>query len=238
MLLFKRLSAIILALLLAAPLLAQSADPSVEVVLSTNQAQKGETIYADVLIHNGQSVHGADVGITTDECLRVIERQPGNYLPSTGEEGGFSPLAELSDHATRFAVAIIDRSRIASGDGVFYRVKLEVICEVATPEVKVTFAQLVSPVDPNDAGGDLRSFKPENGNLSAVSDTLTVQPGAIVAEAVAVPTLIPLADAVAAAATPAISQNTILIAALVVMALCVVGIVALLLVYRRQRVAR
>lgn len=232
--LYRRYLVILFVLLVAMPLLAQSANPSVEVVLSTDQAQAGDTIYADVVIHNAKNIVGADIGITTDDCLRVVERQPGNYLPTTGEEGGFSPFSELSDHATRFAASITDHARLANGDGVFYRVKLDVTCDNATPEVRVTFAQLAAVADPNSDSPDMLGYTQENGNLNIVNHGLNVQPGAVVAEAAAVPTLVPLADVTAPAVVPAISQNTILIAALAVIALCAVGIVGLLFVYRRQ----
>lgn len=235
MALLKRFFVVILALLPALPLLAQSANPSVEVVLSTDQAQAGDTIYADVVIHNGHNIGGADVGITTDDCLRVVERQAGNYLPTTAEDGGFSPFAELSDHATRFAASIIDRTRIVNGDGTFYRVKMEVTCNDATPEVKVTFAQLASFVAPDTTSNELIGYKLEQGNLSAVHDTVTVRQGAVVSTPALVPTLVPLADVTAPAATPAISQNTLLIVALAVLVVAVVGIIALLFVFRRQR---
>lgn len=227
----KRYLVILFVLLMAARLLAQSADPSVEVVLSTDEAQAGDTIYADVVIHNAKNIVGADVGITTDDCLRVIERQPGNYLPVTDEEGGFSPFSELSDHATRFAASITDHARLANGDGVFYRVKMEVTCDNATPEVRVTFAQLAAVADPNSDSPDMFGYSQENGNLSIVGDTVRVQPGAVVAVPVAVPTLVPLAQVTA----PAINQNLILLAVLAVLVIAVVGIIVMLLVFRRHR---
>lgn len=231
MALFRRLFGILLVLLIATPLFAQSAGPSVEIVLSTDQAQKGDTVYADVVIHDGYAVAGADVGIITDDCLRVVERQPGNFLPSTAEEGGFSPFSELTDHTTRFSASIIDRARIVSGDGTFYRVKMEVTCDVATPEVKVTFAQLAALAKPDTESNDLVGYTLEHGNLAVTSDAIKVAQGAVVSTPVPVQALPPLASV----AVPATNQNSILFVALAVMGLALVGLIALLIVYQRRQ---
>ncbi len=234
MCLLIRLFIIISALFWATPLLAQSSNPTVEVVLSTDQAQKGDTIYADVIIRNGHAIGGADVGITVGDCLRVIERLPGNYLPSTSEEGGFSPFSELTENSTRLAASVTSRARIASGDGTFYRVAMEVTCEQATPEVKVTFAEFAALAKPDTDSTELVDFSLENGKLSVVSDTVSIQPGAVVATAAPIQAVVPLTTETA----PAINQNTILIAALGVMGLAVVGLVVLLIVYGRNRGSR
>jgi hypothetical protein len=178
---FKHFLLLILSLLPVLPLLAQDAAPSIEVVLSTSQAQRGDTVYADVNIRNGQSVAGADVGISTDECLRVAERQPGNYLPATGENGGFSVFEELNEHDTRLAASVTDRTRVANGDGTFYRVAMEVICDEATPQVTISFAQLAALANPDSGNNDLLGFSVEQGNLPVVNTSLLVQPGAIAA---------------------------------------------------------
>jgi hypothetical protein len=169
-----------LLLLPVMPLAAQNATPKVEIVLSSDQAQQGDTIYADVVIRNGQAVAGADIGISTDSCLQVIEREPGNYLPSTGENGGFSPAAELSDSGTRFAASVTNRSRIANGDGTFFRATLKVTCDTGTPTVRVTFAQLAALADPNSVSNELLGYSLEQGNLSVVNGNLTVHQGAVV----------------------------------------------------------
>jgi hypothetical protein len=225
--LFRNLFFSILLLLSALRLVAQSVSPSVEVVLSTDQAQDGDTIYADVVIHDGQALAGADIGITTGECLRVVERQPGNYLPSTSENGGFSPFEELTENSTRFAVAVTDRTRIASGDGTFYRVAMEVTCEDATPEVSVTFAELAALAHPDTDSNELLGFSLEQGSISVVSDSLTVRQGAVVSTPPPIEALAPPAGAT--------NQNLILGGALAVMGVSVVGMVILLVVYQQRR---
>lgn len=219
---------LILAVLIAAVVgRAQSSGPTVEIVLSSDQAQQGDTINADVVIRDGHAVAGADIGISVDTCLRVVGREPGNYLPSTSETGGFSPFAEQTDSGTRFAASIIDRARIANGDGTFYRAILEVTCATATPVVSVSYAQIAELADPASGSNDLRGYSLERGSLSVISAHLTVQPGAVVA------TPAPIAGGSPVAAAP--EQTPILIAALAVMAFSVVGLVILLLVYQRQR---
>lgn len=224
-LLFSLLS--LLSVLSSAALVAQESAPSVEVVLSTDQAQDGDTIYADIVIRDGQSVAGADIGITTGECLRVVERQPGNYLPSTSENGGFSPFEELTETGTRFAVAVTDRARIASGDGTFYRVAMEVICDDAEPEVNVTFAELAALAHPETDSNEILGFSLEQGSISAVSDSLIIRDGAVVSTPPPIEALAP-----PAAIT---NQNLILGGALAVMGLSVVGMVILLVVYQQRR---
>src|SRR5258706_9616206 len=128
--------------------LAQS-NPTVEIVLVQPTAQQGGTVAADVYIRNAVNLGGADIGITVDgQCLLIVDRQPGSFLPTTADKGGFSPFAELHDHDTRFAAAVIDRSKIANGDGIFFTVQLKATCTKGTAQVKVTFAQLSSYKDP------------------------------------------------------------------------------------------
>lgn len=228
----RRSLVVLIVLLLSAPLFAQGSNPFVEVILSTDQAQKGDTVYADVVIRNGHAVGAADIGITVGDCLRVVERLPGNYLPAADENVAYSPFQELTDSGTRFAVAVFDRTRIVNGDGTFYRAVMEVTCDQAVPEVKVTYADVITVVEPDSESNDIIEYSLQDGSVTAGSDVLTVQPGAAVA------TPAPMINVSTPAIASSLSANTILIAALVVMALCVVGIVALLLVYRRQRVAR
>jgi hypothetical protein len=214
-------------LLSALPLGAQSASPSVEIVLSTDEAQDGDTIYADVVIHDGQALAGADIGITTGACLRVVDRQPGNYLPSTSENGGFSPFEALTENSTRFAVAVTDRARIASGDGTFYRVAMEVTCDDAEPEVSVTFAELAALAQPGTDSNELLGFSLEQGSISVVSDSLTVRQGAVVSTPPPIQAIAPVATST--------DQNLILGGALAVMGVSFVGMVILLVVYQQRR---
>ncbi|HRL12241.1 MAG TPA: hypothetical protein PKX07_10220, partial [Aggregatilineales bacterium] len=81
--LIKRVVVSVLIVLLTLPAVAQTVNPLVEVVLSTDQAQQGDTVYADVVIRNGHAIVGADIGIATDSCLQFTERQSGAYLPAT-----------------------------------------------------------------------------------------------------------------------------------------------------------
>jgi hypothetical protein len=166
-------------LLTAIPLVAQDSNPVVEIVLSTEEAQLGDTVYADVVIRNGKAIAGADVGIATDSCLRVVERQPGNYLPFSSENGGFSPFEELTESGTRFAASIIDRTRIANGDGVFFRATLEVICEEATSIVTISFAEIAALADPSSASNELLGYSLQQGNITVVTDSLVARQGAV-----------------------------------------------------------
>jgi hypothetical protein len=222
-----RLAFCLLLLLWAVPTAAQTVNPLVEVVLSSDQAQQGDTVYADVVIRNGQAVAGADIGIAVDSCLRVVDRQPGSYLPSTSETGGFSPFAELTDSGTRFAASITDRARVANGDGPFYRATLRVTCEEANPQVFITFAEIAALADPKGTSNDLLGYNLERGNLSIVNDALAIQPGAVAA------TPVPIQGY--AVPPPETSNSLLLWIALGMVALSIAGLIILLLVYRRQQ---
>lgn len=220
----------LLFLLPVMPLIAQDSKPTVEIVLSTDQAQQGDTIYADVVIRNGQAIAGADIGISTDSCLQVVERQPGNYLSSTGEGGGFSPLAELSDSGTRFAASVTNRSRIANGDGTFFRAALKVTCEAGTPMVRVTFAQLAALANPNSDSNELLGYSLEQGNLNVINDSLTVRQGAVVL------TPAPIGSITSPAATAATTDAKLpLYLAIALVAFSGIGMIVLLIIYRKQR---
>ncbi|MBK9745792.1 MAG: hypothetical protein IPO91_03345 [Chloroflexi bacterium] len=220
----------LLLLWLALPAVAQTTNPIVEVVLSTDQAQQGDTVYADVVIRNGQAVAGADIGITADTCLRITDRQLGAYLPATGEMGGFSPFAEQTDTSTRFAASVTDRARVANGDGTFYRAVMTVTCDQADPQVYVTFAEVASLAAPGSASNELLGYSLERGNLSIVNDALAVQPGAVAA------TPVPIQ----AYAVPALQSrdNLLMIVALGMVGVAVVGLLILMIVYRRRSLKR
>jgi hypothetical protein len=225
-LLLKHFFVIVLFLLTAIPLLAQDNNPVVEIVLSTEQAQLGDTIYADVFIRNGEAIAGADIGIATDSCLRVVERQPGNYLPSSSENGGFSPFEELSDSGTRFAASIIDRTRIANGDGVFFRAALEVICEEATSVVVISFAELAALSDPDSASNELLGYSLQQGNITVVTDSLVVRQGAVVSTP----------QAIRSISSPANSPDTnIFYLAVALLAFSGIGLMVLFMVFLRRK---
>lgn len=223
---FKHFFLFILTLLFVLPVLAESPNPGIEIVLSTAQAQRGDRVYADVNIRNGKAVAGADIGISTDDCLRVVERQPGNYLPATGENGGFSAFEELDEHSTRLSVAVTTRVRIASGDGTFFRVAMDVICDDAVAQITVSFAQLAALADPDSNSNNLSGFSIEQGNLRIASTSLNIQPGAIASTAVPIPPL----------ASPGRTESTppLLFAALGLMFISSMGLLVLFAYYRRQ----
>ena len=152
--------------------------PLVEVEFSTAEVSNDQTIYADVYIRHVDALAGADIGISVnDTCLKIINRHDGNLLPSTFENGGLTPLDELSETETRFAVSIVDLSRIANDDGVFYRVELESTCDEGVGTLDVTFATLVSlenPDDPDDAS--LISYTLESGTLDIQVSTVSISP--------------------------------------------------------------
>jgi hypothetical protein len=224
--LIKKVVVSLLMVLLTLPAVAQTVNPLVEVVLSTDEAQQGDMVYADVVIRNGHAIVGADIGIATDSCLQITERQLGAYLPATGETGGFSPFAELTDTSTRFAASITDRARAASGDGVFYRAVMTVTCEQADLQVVVTFAEIAALAEPESASNELLGYSLESGNLSIVNAALAVQPGAVAATPVPIQTY--------AIPVTASQDRVLLISALSAVGLGLTGLIVLIMLYRRQ----
>jgi hypothetical protein len=180
----------IVSILALLTVLFQQSSPTVEVILSTEQAKQGDVIYADVIIRNGTAIAGADIGITTDgTCLRITDRQPGDYLPVASENGGFIVFQELSDSGTRMAVTITDRTKIGTGDGLFYRAEMQVACNEGTSSVDVSFAELAALKDPTGSSDELIGYTLDSKTLATTSDTLSASPNAVAA------TPIPLEDA-------------------------------------------
>ena len=227
----------------ATGVLAQS-SPTVEIILSQATAQPCDIITADVMVRNAVNIGGTDVGITVDECLKIVERQSGDFLPTKAEDGGFSPFSELNEHDTRLAAAIIDRTKLANGDGVFFRVQLEVLCEVGEAPLSVSFAEFSAYVDPTAAEIELTGYTLGAGSVNTVDAQLTIAPAAQVTE---VPT-----DVVSATATPTVSTDatpvpitetqapqsnqTLLIIVIVLVMVTLIGLILFALArYRRRR---
>lgn len=188
--------------LMASAVVAQN-NPTVEIVLSQPTAHLGEMITADIVVRDAVNVGGLDIGITTDDqCLRIVDRQPGSYLPTESEQGAFSALSEMSDHATRFAAALVDRTKYVSGDGVFYQVQLEVTCETGTAALNFTYAQVSSYVDPSAEIIDVISYDLSKNTLNPINAQLTVSGQAATAEIQSTPDSVETVTAVELTAEP------------------------------------
>lgn len=212
-------------------------NPTVEIVLDRRTAQQGERVNADIYIRNGVNIGGADIGITVDEqCLRIADRQVGAYIPSSGEAGGFSPFSELNEHDTRFAAAITDRTKVGNGDGVFYRVALDVTCEEGIAPLTVVFGQIAGYADPNAESVELVRYEMETGNVNVINTQLVIgaaEQAQATATAIA-PTATPTPEAAPITAQPADNTNTLLIAALSLVCVSSFGLLILFLLWRRR----
>ena len=222
--------------------LAQPPNPTVEIVLDQPTAQMGQTVTAEVYVRGAVNIVGADIGITVDPtCLRVIDRQTGELLPSEAP-GGLSAFSELNDHDTRLQASTIRRAVIANGDGVFFRSKLEVTCETGIAPLNVSFVELSGIEDLTAQNAKFVVYRLDRGNVTTINAQLAIGPAGSVT---AIPTQT-LEATVTAPSTPEIapvapvvtstSQNqTLLIIALSVMALSVIGLLILFVVARRRR---
>lgn len=234
---------LLLTCLMAGTALAQE-NPSVDVVLSQDNAQQGDVVDAAIYVRNGVNVGGVDVGIAVDKtCLRITERQPGDYLPTSDEEGAFSAFAELNEHDTRLASALTDRTKYVNGDGIFYSVPLEVTCEQGTASVDVTYAQVSSYVDPSAEIIEVVSYDLEDGTLSATGAQLQIGDGSSSEVTVAPPEQATVAaDSTVEATQPAPTQpaedtqnNALWLGALLLVIVGLVGLVGLFFFTRRSR---
>lgn len=157
--------------------LAQGGNPTVEIVLSQPTAQMGQTVTAEVYVRGAVNIAGTDVGITVDPtCLRIVDRQTGEFLPIEAEQGGFSAFSELHDHDTRLAASLLKRSRIANGDGVFFRVTLQVICESGTAPLNVVFAELTGIEDLTVENANFLVYKLDTSNVNVINTQLAIGP--------------------------------------------------------------
>lgn len=214
---FIKLIIILLCLIPTAALLAQS-NPTVEIVLDQTTAQQGDIVTAAVYIRNATNIGGADIGVTLDNaCLKIIERLPGEFIPSTSETGGFSPFSELNDHDTRFAAAITDRSKLGSGEGVFLRLRMQVTCEQGVAALTVNFAELSAYKDPSATEVELISYTMDTNTVTTIDTQLVIGPdGSITAVAPTTPQTSITATAPAGAETtaaPATSATAVVPAA-------------------------
>jgi hypothetical protein len=173
---FVKLILLLLCLAPTAAILAQS-NPTVEIILDQATAQQGDVVTAEVYVRNATNIGGADIGVTMDnQCLKILERLPGEFLPSTSEGGGFSPYSELNDHDTRFALAITDRSKLGNGGGVFMRLRLQVTCEQAVAALNVSFAELSAYKDPAATEVELIPYTMDTNTVITIGTQLLIGP--------------------------------------------------------------
>jgi hypothetical protein len=239
----KMLTASVLLLLsaLAASIVSAQSAPTIEVILSQPSAARGDVVGAEVVIRGGDQIGGIDIGIAVDEtCLRIIDRQPGGYLPTTEGAGASSPFAVLNEHDTRYAAALTDRTKHVSGDGVFYRVSLEVICDLGEAPLTVTYAKVSSYIDPDAEIIDIVSFDLAEGTLSVIGTTLSVIPAS---EVTVVPTLTSIPTQIAtraiaeptAAVTPDTTLNNTLVLLVMVLGSLVLALLATVFILLRRK---
>jgi len=175
----KKITRLLLPLILLTTTITAKAqsNPTVEIVLTQPTAQQGDTVSIDVYVRHAINLGGADIGITVDApCLTILDREPGTLLPSTADTGGYSPFAELHAHDTRFAAVVTDRSKIVSGDGIFFRVRAKVTCAKGIAPLTVSFAQLASYKDPTAKDIQLISYKMATNSVMLINAQLAIGP--------------------------------------------------------------
>lgn len=154
---------------------AQQPNPTVEIILDQPTAQMGQTVTAQVYVRGAVNMAGSDVGISVDPaCLTVIDRQLGEFLPTEADKGGYSAFSELNAHDTRLAASLIRRSHIANGDGVFFRVRLQVTCETGVAPVTVSFVELTQIEDLEAENATFLVYKMDKGNINTVNTQLVI----------------------------------------------------------------
>ncbi|PJF22682.1 MAG: hypothetical protein CUN56_04765 [Phototrophicales bacterium] len=133
------------ALVTAQSISEDDAEALVELVLDRITATEDSLVNVDVYAQ-GAHVAGADVALEVDTaCLRIERLLPGEYLPTTVEQGGYSPYEEQTEYTARLAANVTDTSKITSSRGRFFRVQIRVICEAsAQANITITRAELVN----------------------------------------------------------------------------------------------
>lgn len=222
---------------------AQQSNPTVEIVLDQSAAQRGQLITAEVYVRNAVNIIGTDIGITVDPtCLRIIERQTGEFLPIEESKGGMSAFSELHDHDTRLAAALIRRSHIPDGDGVFFRVTLEVVCENGSAPVNVSFVELTGIEDLSAENAKFLIYKIDLGNVSTINAQVAIASQTVVTAVSTqtqpsqnTATALPTGTIDVPVDTNPAQTQTLLIIALSLMALSALGLIILVILYRRRR---
>ena len=131
---------------------------------------------AHVIVTNVRNVAGADIGIEVGECLRIIGRNQGPFLPNASN-GGFTIFSQLRDHETRLAVALLDQSKVTSSDGVFYSVEMNVLCEAGSADVAISHAEL-SAYDNNGPNRTLIAYRNSDNTLGTATEQVIIDPSA------------------------------------------------------------
>jgi LPXTG-motif cell wall-anchored protein len=142
----KRILSICLLLLVSISMLhAQSNEGVVDVVLDRDTVRPNSLINADVFLQ-ADYIAGADVTIEVDTtCLRIENLLAGEYLPTTIEDGGFSPYQEFNDSQARLAANVTNTDKITSERGRFFRAQIRAICDApADAVITVSNAELVN----------------------------------------------------------------------------------------------
>lgn len=226
----KRLSVVLLFIFTIAQIALAQSGPTIDIVFSKSVAKSGDLIRADVYVRNAVNIRGVDIGISTDPaCLRIVERQPGDFFPE--DVNTFSPFSEINEYDTRLAAVVLGNTFVRNGDAIFYSVLLEVTCEDALAPIEVTVGEFTGLEDPDAEELTRISYTLALGNVNATSAELTVGPAA---QATAVPTTEPTAaatDTVAPTASPTpapvteapAQTNTALIILIVVVMIALIG---------------
>lgn len=212
--------------------------PTVEVTLSQNSARRDTVVMANVYVHSTLEIIGADVEITADDtCLQIEERVVGDYFP-TEEGDSVIIFEETTDNSVRLAMNVLNFDRIPTSDGLFYSVPLRVTCDKADAQVDITFAHLVQR--------GIIDYKAADGQLNVIDAHLEISPDAPdavqSADNAAEPAEPMNLDDAAAAETDSeqtvegsSSIDTVLIVALIVLALIGLSSILLFGMYLRSR---
>ncbi len=160
---------------LLVPVAAQG-DAQVEIRLNTTSVTPGNPLIAEIWVTNGAAIAGADIAIAVDgTCLQVANMTPGDYLPSSAENGGFAPMNVYDETSARLAANVTSRDRVASGDGIFMTVQLNADCADQSSTIDVTRAELVT-VEGDQFSADFVPVNLEIGSAEVASSPAAIVP--------------------------------------------------------------
>lgn len=154
------------------PALSHAQEASIEMVFDRDTVSKGSLVNADVFVRQGENIAGMDVLVEVDPtCIRIERMNPGSYLPVEAEDGGFSLVNEATDSSARLAVSVINRDRVVSGDGLFMRIPMRILCDLPQEAISVSRAELV-----NDLGDQYSAATQINPLTVGAGDPRTSEP--------------------------------------------------------------
>lgn len=158
------------------PVSAQSA-PSIEVAFDQTGAQQGDTVFADVIVRNGENVASLGLEFSVDStCLRILGYEDGDYMPGPNS-GAMVMQDDTTEERLDLTFVSMSRDDTGQGDGVILRVPLEVVCEAGQGTINLERAYIDQLVILETGSASPRQFSTQDDALLVEVGTFEIAPG-------------------------------------------------------------